>query len=110
MLKIRVNEQKIEEVARMNLDEVTGEFPENSYYVKINSLDHEPPHIHVITDKYNVRFRIDNGETIEKKPAMLKYAEPLVPKVKRWLDDKSASDPRSTNREACNLEWRRLHG
>lgn len=108
-LKISLHEQKIVEMACMNLDEITGEFPQNAYYVKINSNDHIPPHIHVITPDYNVRFRIDNGETIEKSPEQLKIARPLVQRVKRWLDERSAADPSKTNRQACELEWRRLH-
>ena len=108
-LRIKLHEQRIEEMACMNLDEVTGEFPQNTYYVKINSKDHTPAHIHIITDTYNVRFRIDDGETIEKKPALVKIAKPLVPKVKRWLDERAAADNSKTNRQACELEWRRLH-
>ena len=93
----------------MNLREYTGEFPENAYLVKINSLDHTPPHIHVITDEYNVRFRVSDGETIEKKPKELAIATKLVPKVKRWLDAKPAFGPFPTNREACEFEWHRLY-
>ena len=100
------------EMARINTKETgKGIFPFNSYDVRIWSNDHEPPHLHVICEGWNISFLIENGELLEVKTKGEKEQvyNDICKKVKKWLSSPCAVLPIVTNMQNAYAVWIQLH-
>lgn len=101
--------EMLNEMVRINIDENNGEFPYNKYEISVHSNDHEPAHFHIITSEFDIKFYISTGEVFEKSAEKVEIGKKLEPKVKRWLKQKSASEPEISNKKVCMLAWRMTH-
>ncbi|MBR5716706.1 MAG: DUF4160 domain-containing protein [Bacteroidales bacterium] len=100
------------EVARINMKE-TGKciFPYNSWELKILSNDHNPPHLHILRDGWDLSFKIEDGELlqIEEKGANTSILDYMSSNVKEWLSSRCFAQPKLTNQENAILQWDQLH-
>ncbi len=100
--------ESLNEMARINVDEFKGFFPHNKFRLQIWSNDHNPPHFHVISDDWDIRVEISNGEILStkkigKNSKIYTYVQKYI---KKWLNDKCAINPTQTNRQAAIIAWR----
>lgn len=102
------------EMARLNVDEVDGSMPFDRYDVRMWSNDHEPAHIHVSAPnrknpEFEAEFDIDSGSLLDVKfckKSNMSFTN-IEKIVREWLDEKNAIDQSKTNRQVCEIEWRR---
>lgn len=98
----------INEMGRLNKNEVYGFFPFNKFEIKIWSNDHNPPHFHAKSaDGWNILVGIEDGqiiktENIGKDSKFYKYIEDFA---NAWLDDKNAVFKNKTNRQVAMEMW-----
>ena len=106
------NRNYINEMPRINKKETDRcIFPYNAWKIEIFSNDHTPPHFHIISDGWNVSYKIEDGnmlqiEVIGKNDSIFDYMEKHV---KEWLSTKCFVQPKLTNQENAMLQWEQLH-
>lgn len=107
------NVERICDMARVNkLETSKGLFPYNAWEIKMWSNDHNPPHIHVIKDGWNVLFAISDGELydIEGEGEKISDLNYMKKNIKAWFDsDNFATNGKMTNREYAQVLWDSLH-
>jgi len=110
-LKLHSNKSLFEEVARINIKE-NEFFSFNEYEIKIQSHDHNPPHLHIKSDGWNIAYEIETGKEIEiiERGEQRNVYEYITKNVVKWLDNKCALIPQITNRENAMAQWIQLHG
>ena len=105
---------RIVDMSRINRLE-TKLFPANSYDIYVNSNDHNPPHLHIIShqEEFDIRADFDGNILSVKHPgrrtnSVADYND-IQRKLKKWLNNKPASSKVSakfnTNREYAEFEW-----
>jgi len=101
------------EMATMNGNDHSGEFPINSAIIEVRSNDHAPRHIHLIKRGcYELKFLIDTGEFLEEKWANDRYSvSALTKQVKKWLHQPSSFKDsfNLTNQQMCIILWNIYH-
>lgn len=98
----------IVEMATINRNE-QNIFPFQTYRIEVRSNDHTPPHFHIVCEKFDISFKIENGELyrINRGDKNNTY-EKLRNMVIKWLKQKSATRPQ-TNQENAIATWHDLH-
>ena len=110
-IELYINENyksSLNEMARINVDEVNGYFPYNKFNVVIFSNDHNPPHFHIIAEDWDIRVEIESGEILSVKH-IGKHSNiySFVQKnVKEWLKVKNNIYNQLTNQEVAYNEWK----
>ena len=105
------NRNYINEMPRINKKETDRcIFPYNTWKIEILSNDHTPPHFHIISDGWNVSYKIEDGnmlqiEGIGKNGSIFDYMEQHV---KEWLATKCFVQPKLTNQENAMLLWQQI--
>ena len=105
------NRNYINEMPRINKKETDRcIFPYNTWKIEILSNDHTPPHFHIISDGWNVSYKIEDGnmlqiEGIGKNDSIFDYMEKHV---KEWLSTKCFAQPKLTNQENAMLLWQQI--
>ena len=104
------NRNYINEMPRINKKETDRcIFPYNAWKIEIFSNDHTPPHFHIISDGWNVSYKIEDGnmlqiEGIGKNDSIFDYMEKHV---KEWLSTKCFAQPKLTQENAMLL-WQQI--
>ena len=105
------NRNYINEMPRINKKETDRcIFPYNTWKIEILSNGHTPPHFHIISDGWNVSYKIEDGnmlqiEGIGKNDSIFDYMEKHV---KEWLNTKCFVQPKLTNQENAMLLWQQI--
>ena len=74
-------------------------FPYNTWKIEILSNDHTPPHFHIISDGWNVSYKIEDGnmlqiEGIGKNDSIFDYKKK---KVKEYNKSRKCNASMTTN-------------
>lgn len=98
---------RLNEMARLNTDEMYGYFPYNKFDVSVFPNDHEPAHFHVIHDGWNIRVSIDTGEilsvkSVGKNSQVYTYVKKCA---RKWLKKENSQNIKKTNQEIAFQEW-----
>ena len=105
------NRNDINEMSRINKKETDRcIFPYNAWKIEIFSNDHAQPHFNIISDGWNVSYKIEDGnmlqiEGIGKNDSIFDYMEKHV---KEWLSTKCFAQPKLTNQENAMLLWQQI--
>ena len=85
-------------------------FPPNKYIISVYSNDHWPPHFHIETDNLNVALTIWKGEVLQVKgkdsQSEMDY---IINNALPWLNMRSVSNKRKTNRNLLINLWNTIH-
>ena len=109
---VSLNKETLVEMARINLKEIGSvPFPTNKFEIKIWSNDHNPPHLHVICEGWNISFTIEDGRELEVKKigrnsSTYNY---IVKNIPIWLVMLCKIAPKISNRENAFIQWPQLH-
>lgn len=97
----------LNEMARVNVGERWGFFPTNKFNVFIYSNDHNPPHMHVIIDGWDLVVGIKDGKILKVKHEgkSSKYYSYVEKFTGEWLDSPSSAEEGLTNREVAMRLW-----
>lgn len=100
------------EIAHLNVRECNGDiFPLDLFDVCIYDIDNEPPQFHIMSNDWDVSFKINDGEIhyVNQKGNDIDTYQYIMQNVKKWLDLPNVIIPRITNRENAISVWLQLH-
>lgn len=68
--------------------------------IRIFTRDHPPPHFHVVTENFNVKFAIETGEILSKPPHYFCIRRRELKVIQKWQCE---------NKEKLKRTWNLLH-
>lgn len=82
-------------------------FPNNLCAIVVHNKEHNPPHIHIIMNGWEVCIEIESGDLyrIKKKGKKKSDLSYIVSNIKDWLDSTRIGHINQTNREFALEIW-----